>query len=153
MSASSPRWALLPLRLFLGFTMLYAALHKLTDPTFFDPESPTSVQAELERAASGRPLSPIVEVLLGQPTLAGWGIALGELAVGISLLLGLWTRVGAVGGALLSLSFLLTVSWGTTPYFYNPDIAYLVAFITLALAGDGGMWSISAWLSGRRSRG
>ena len=36
-----------------------------------------------------------------------WAFALGELAVGIGLLLGLWTRVACVGGLLLMTTILL----------------------------------------------
>ena len=38
------------------------------------------------------------------PEIARWLIALGELAVGIGLLLGLWTRVACAGGVVLMLA-------------------------------------------------
>jgi len=56
---------------------------------------------------------------------------------------------------LLALSFFLTVSWTTRPYFFGPDIVFLFAFTPLAIAGDGGVMSWGAALrrSTRRSAG
>jgi DoxX len=33
-------WALVPLRLFLGITFVYAGIQKLTDPQYSNPEAP-----------------------------------------------------------------------------------------------------------------
>jgi thiosulfate dehydrogenase [quinone] large subunit len=76
-------------------------------------------------------------------------------AAGAGTLLGLWSRAAAVGGALLSLGFLLTVSWHSHPYYYGPDIVFLFAWIPLALAGDGGVLSVQAAIAreARRSFG
>ena len=137
-------WALLPLRLFLGFTFLYAGLLKLTDANYLDPKSSSSVQAQMLNAIRHSPISWFVSHAFEHATLFGLAIAIGEVAAGLSLLLGLWTRLGALGGLLLSLSFFLTVSFSTSPYFYGPDIVFLFACIPLLLAGDGGVWSLGA---------
>ena len=42
--SGNPAAALLPLRLFLGATFLYAGLDKLLDPAFLDAAAPTSLQ-------------------------------------------------------------------------------------------------------------
>jgi thiosulfate dehydrogenase [quinone] large subunit len=49
-------------------------------------------------------------VIPGAPAVA-WIIALGEVAIGIGLLLGLWTRVASYGGAVLVLAILLGQSY------------------------------------------
>ncbi|HKD17996.1 MAG TPA: DoxX family protein, partial [Thermoanaerobaculia bacterium] len=46
-------------------------------------------------------------VVVPRPNLFAWIIALGELAVGVGLILGLLTRIAAGGGALLMLSIAL----------------------------------------------
>jgi thiosulfate dehydrogenase [quinone] large subunit len=69
-----------------------------------------------------------------------------EVAIGIGALTGLAFRVAAVGGALLSLLFFLTVSWGTRPYYLGPDLPYAVGWLTLALAGHGGRL-VPHWLA------
>ena len=145
-------WALLPLRLFLGFTLLYAGLLKLTDPNYFDATSSSSVQAQMLLAIKRSPISLLISQAAEHATLSGLVIAVGEVAVGISVLLGLWSRLGALGGFLLSLSFFLTVSWGTSPYFFGPDIVFMAAFVPLMLAGDGGVWSVGALIRARTMR-
>ena len=62
-------------------------------------------------------------------------IALGELSVGLATLFGLWVRLTAVGGLLLSLTFFLTVSWNTTPYYYGSDIVFVFAWTVPLIAG------------------
>ncbi|MCU1369810.1 MAG: Rieske (2Fe-2S) domain protein [Ilumatobacteraceae bacterium] len=68
--------------------------------------------------------------------------------MGIGTLLGLWTRAAALGGMALSLTFLLVVSWHTTPYYLGPDIVFLAAFTPLALAPPS-RWSVDAAVSRR----
>ena len=77
----------------------------------------------------------LVDLALKNPHGFGYAIAFGEIAVGIGTLVGLLARVAALGGALISLSLWLTVSWSTTPYYYGNDLAYLMAWLPLVLAG------------------
>jgi thiosulfate dehydrogenase [quinone] large subunit len=46
-------------------------------------------------------------VVIPKGAAVAWLVALGELAVGLGLLVGLWTRLASCGGALLVFSFLL----------------------------------------------
>lgn len=137
-----PGWVLLPLRLFLGVTYVYAGILKLTDPSFLDPSSPSSVHAQMLRAASTSPIGPLVTLSAHAWPLTGLAIAFGELAVGVAVLLGLWTRLAAVGGFVLATSFFLTVSWTTRPYFFGSDIVFMLAWTPLVLAGDGGVLTV-----------
>ena len=50
-------------------------------------------------------------VVLPRAGVFGWLVAAGELAVGTGLLIGLWTRAAAAGGAFLMLSILLAQSY------------------------------------------
>jgi len=52
---------------------------------------------------------------------------------------GLAYRLAAAAGASISFLFWLTASWGTAPYFYGPDLPYAAGWLTLALAGHGGL--------------
>lgn len=137
---------LLPLRLFLGVTFVYAGIYKLSDPHYLDAASPLSVHAQMAAAAKLSPIGGLVSFTAGHATLFGLLIAFGELAVGLGTLLGLWTRVAAVGGMALSLSFFLTASWGTTPYFLGPDIGVFFAWSAILLGGDGAVFSLQAGL-------
>lgn len=139
-------WVLLPLRAFLGATFLYAGASKLLDPTYLDAASPLSVHAQMLRSAVTSPIGGLVSVAAGHAVLAGLVIAFGEIAVGLGTLLGLMTRLSAAGGLLLALNFFLTVSWTTHPYYVGADIGYVFAWTPLLIAGDGGVYSLSARL-------
>ena len=131
---------MLPLRLFLGATFLYAGLVKLLDPTFLDPSSPTSIVAQLQGFERASPLAPLIG-LIGVPFAVpiGLAMALAEIAIGLGALTGIAGRLVAVGGFGVSILFWLTASWSTTPYFYGPDLPYAAGWLTLALVGDGGI--------------
>jgi thiosulfate dehydrogenase [quinone] large subunit len=137
-----PGFVLLPLRLFLGVTFVYAGALKLTDPAYLDPGSPNSVRAQMLHAATTSPIGAIVTLSAHAWLLTGLAIAFGELAVGMGVLLGLWTRVAALGGLLLSFSFFLTVSFHTTPYFFGSDIVFVFAWTAILLGGDGGVLTL-----------
>src|SRR5215467_2122519 len=51
-----PGWVLLPLRLFLGITFVYAGLEKLTDPHYFDLGAAGSIGIQIQSFALGSPL-------------------------------------------------------------------------------------------------
>jgi thiosulfate dehydrogenase (quinone) large subunit len=142
-------WVLLPLRLFLGVTFVVAALQKLANPSFFDSSSPASVQAQMRAVAPTSPIGPLVELSLHAGWLVGLVIALGELAVGVGTLLGLRARLAAAGGMLLALSFFLTVSWTTSPYYYGADIVFFFAWTPFVAVGAAGVLSVDGFLSER----
>ncbi|WP_050514974.1 DoxX family protein [Streptomyces rimosus] len=145
------RYALLPLRIFLGVTFVYAGLDKLTDPAFFAASGSGSIGALMQQIRGTSAVPQLVDLALKDPASFGYAIAAGELAVGIGTLAGLFARVAALGGALISLSLWLTVSWSTEPYYYGNDLAYLMAWLPLVLAGAP-MLSVDAALAARRSR-
>jgi len=142
----TPIWALLPLRVFLGGTFLYAGLSKILDTHYLDHTSPLGVHAQMLHAATTSPIGPLVSFAAEHPTVFGLAIAFGEIAVGLGTLLGLFTRVAALGGFLLALSFFLTVSWTTRPYYFGADIVFAAAWTPLLVAGDAGLFSTTARL-------
>jgi thiosulfate dehydrogenase [quinone] large subunit len=145
-------WALLPLRLFLGVTFVYAALQKLANPNFFRSASPISIQAQLIASSHTSPLRAILIHLIQFAKPIGIVISFAELAIGLGVLLGLWTRIAAIGGAVLSLSLFLTVSFHASPYFTGADIVFLFAWLPFIIAGGGTRLSVDAWIANRTSR-
>jgi thiosulfate dehydrogenase [quinone] large subunit len=142
----SPAWALLPLRAFLGVTFLYAGLSKIFDPHYLDDASLLGVHAQMLHAAATSPIGALVSLSADHSTVTGLAIAFGEVAVGLGALLGLFTRLAALGGVVLALSFFLTVSWATRPYYYGADIGFAFAWSPLLIAGDAGVYSVTARL-------
>jgi thiosulfate dehydrogenase [quinone] large subunit len=140
-------WVILPLRLFLGVTFLYAGLQKLADPNFFRWSSPTSIHAQLVGATHSSPIHALVSHLVPLATTAGIVIAVGEVAIGVGVLVGLWVRVAAVAGMLLSLGLFLSVSFHSSPYFTGSDIVFLFAWTPLAVGGAGGGPALDTWLA------
>ncbi len=144
-----PGWLILPLRAFLGITFSYAGLQKLANPDYLDPAKPTSVVGQMRALQHASPIGPLLGLSVHAPTLVGLLIAFGELSVGLGTLAGLCTRVAAGGGALLALTFFLTVSWNTAPYYYGADIVFVFAWTVLLGFGAGGVLSLDAWLRNR----
>jgi len=137
---------MLPLRLFLGVTFVYAGLDKLWfDPTFLDSSAPTSLAAQLAGFAHTSPLAPLI-VVLGEPLAVPLGIliAIAEIAIGLGALTGLLARLCAWGGVALAALLWLTASWAVHPYYLGPDLPYLAGWLTLALVGDGGIGSLAS---------
>ncbi|WP_374775437.1 DoxX family membrane protein [Streptomyces sp. NBC_01310] len=129
------RHALLPLRIFLGVTFVYAGLDKLTDPAFLSASGEGSIGDMMRGVRDTSAVPALVDMSLNSPVGFAVAVAIGEILVGLGALAGLLTRVAAVGGALISLSLWLTVSWAVTPYYYGNDLIYLVAWTPLILAG------------------
>lgn len=146
-----PVYALLPLRVFLGVTFLYAGIDKLTTSGFFASSGAGSVGDMMRGVHDSAAIPALVDLALKSPAGFGYAIAFGELAVGIGTLLGVLGRVAAAGGALISLSLWLTVSWQSTPYYYGNDLAYLMAWLPLVLVGAP-VFSLDAlWARRRRA--
>ncbi|MZF89937.1 DoxX family membrane protein [Streptomyces sp. SID5643] len=146
---SAARYALLPLRIFLGVTFIYAGLDKLTDSAFMKDSGAGSIGDMMRAVRDSSAIPALVDLSLKSPAGFGYAIAFGELAVGIGTLLGLFARLAALGGALISLSLWLTVSWASDPYYYGNDLAYLMAWTPLILAGAP-LLSLDAALRSRR---
>jgi thiosulfate dehydrogenase (quinone) large subunit len=140
-------WALLPLRIFLGVTFTYAGLQKLANPNFFQAQSPISIQAQLIAASHTSPIHALLVHLIGQAKPIGIVIAFSEVAIGLGVLLGLWTRIAAIGGAILSLSLFLTISFHASPYFTGADIVFFFAWLPFIVAGGGTRLSLDAWIA------
>ncbi|MDX3579410.1 DoxX family protein [Streptomyces sp. FL07-04A] len=146
---TATRYALLPLRVFLGVTFIYAGLDKLTDNAFLKDSGAGSIGETMRAVRDSSAIPALVDMALKSPVGFGYAMAFGELAVGIGALLGILTRLAALGGALISLSLWLTVSWAAQPYYYGNDLPYMFCWVPLVLAGAS-VWSLDAWFRGRR---
>ncbi|MFI9826755.1 TQO small subunit DoxD [Streptomyces sp. NPDC051913] len=146
---TATHYALLPLRVFLGVTFIYAGLDKITDSAFMKDSGAGSIGDQMRNVKQSSAIPAMVDMALNNPVGFGYAIAFGELAVGLGTLLGLLARLAALGGALISLSLWLTMSWAAEPYYYGNDLAYLMAWLPLVLAGAPYL-SLDAMIRGRR---
>jgi thiosulfate dehydrogenase [quinone] large subunit len=140
-------YATLPLRFFLGITFVYAGLQKIADPGFLHPGASTYIGTQLQAFTTHSPIGFLIESLaLPAPQLAGIGVIVGELLIGIAVILGVATRWAAAAGAIVNFVFFLTASWTVQPYFLGSDSIYTVAWITLVLVGDQGLATAGPYL-------
>src|SRR5690348_18433219 len=114
---TATRYALLPLRVFLGVTFIYAGLDKLTNSAFLSDSGSGSIGELMRNVHDSAAIPALVDLALKSPVGFGYAIAFGELAVGIGTLLGVVARLEALGGALNSFSLSLTVAWSCVPTY------------------------------------
>jgi thiosulfate dehydrogenase [quinone] large subunit len=146
-AASSP---LLPIRLFVGWVMLRAALIKLADGWLDHPKLAVTLQTWLDE---NRPYAAFAGFIRSViiPHGQGWSqvVAIGELVVGAALLAGLLTRAAAFGGLLLSLAFLLARGDGIEA---NPTAPFVIMTATLMFSHSGRTLGLDAALADRVPR-
>ncbi|MDG9703025.1 DoxX family protein [Streptomyces sp. DH37] len=142
---------LLPLRIFLGFISVYAGMGKLCDPVYFDGGERGSLVGWLNSLRPWAAAEPLRDFAVAHPVGAGLSVAFLQIVVGVLTVMGLWQRVAAAFGALLSAVLILTVSWRTVPVYDAPDIIYLAAWSPLVIAGAP-YYSLDARLAGEAWR-
>ncbi len=129
----------LPVRIFLGFEWIEAGWHKLTGTGWID--GGTALLGYWQNAvkipeAPGRPpitfewYRTFLQFLIDNNahTWFAWLITLGELAVGIGLLLGILTGIAAFFGALMNMSFLLAGSASVNPIMFTFAVGLMLAW-------------------------
>ncbi|PGH49129.1 DoxX family protein [Streptomyces sp. Ru87] len=126
---------LLPLRVFLGFISVYAGMGKLCDPVYFDGTARGSMVTWLRSLEPWGAAAPLHDFALTHPVGSGLTVAFLQIVVGVLTVCGLWQRLAASIGALLSAALLMTVSWRSMAVYDTPDIIYLAAWSPLIIAG------------------
>lgn len=145
------RWLLTLVRVLCGSFWLYMAVRGVPK---LNPDWPESgILAWLEPAARGNPY-PWYQVFLEQVVLPNhrafaFLVAGGELAVGAALLVGLCTRLAALGGLLLIANLWLALNWMERGFWPWPAMYYLVgaALLLLLLTRAGRTLGLDALLA------
>jgi thiosulfate dehydrogenase (quinone) large subunit len=142
------RAALTLLRIYLGMVFLLSAWPKVKGD--FTP----SLLVFLERA--GQTAHPFYQdfmnrVLVPNTPILGGLVAWGELLVGMTLLLGLLTRLSAMVALLLSLNSMLAQgAWLWTPS--SPDAAFACIALALTIGAAGRTLGVDTFLARRWPR-
>lgn len=139
---------LLPLRVILGFLAIYAGMGKLCDPAYFDDGDRGSMVRWLNSLHPWSAAGPLRDFALAHPVATGLSVAFLQVVVGVLTVLGLWQRIAAAFGALLSAAVLVTVSWRTAATYDTTDIILLAAWSPLVIAGAP-VYSLDGRLAGR----
>jgi thiosulfate dehydrogenase (quinone) large subunit len=136
-------WLWLVVRVYVGYDFLTAGSHKLTTSAWTNGSGDGIMgfwKGALGTTPSGAPVitfdwyRAFIQFLVDTNS-AGWFsyvILFGELAVGIGLILGLFTGIAATGGLLMNMAFMLA---GTTST--NPVLAIMGVLLILAWKNAG----------------
>jgi len=136
-------WFWLIVRVYVGWQWLHAGLEKLHNPAWTGPQAGTAVRGFL--------MGALQKVGGAHPDVQGWYgafiqnfalhhtagfsyiVTTGEIAVGVALILGLFTGIAAFFGSFMNLNYLLA---GTVSI--NPILLLLQLFLILA-------WRVAGW--------
>lgn len=139
---SAPIWLLV--RLFLGYTWITSGWGKLTNPKWIDTGE--ALQAFWMNSLKMEPRPVItydwyrsfIQSLVDAQAWTWFGkvIAISELAVGLGLILGLFTGIAAIGGIMLNFNFMLAGSASTNPVMLVLEILLVIAW---KVAGHWGL--------------
>ena len=133
----------LPIRLFLGFEWLVAGWHKLTGTGWVDGGSallgywqnavkiPTQGSAPITFEWYRNFLQFLIDI--HAQSWFAWLVTLGEIAVGLGLLLGALTGVAAFFGATMNMSYMLAGSTSVNPVMFAFTIGIILA------------WKVAGW--------
>ena len=130
-------------RVFTGLVWLNSGLTKLTTPSF-------SIANPVGYFASKNPYPWYADFLrntvLANPDLFTRLVIAGEILVGLSLILGLFTNVGAFFGFFLSLNFFLAAGW-TSPSTYSLNLNMLLVQLMFIAAYGTKYLSADQWIA------
>ncbi|HXG43017.1 MAG TPA: DoxX family protein [Dehalococcoidia bacterium] len=132
-------WLWLVARVYLGYQWLEAGLHKVSDPAWMS--GGTALKSFWERAVQvpAPPARPpitydwyrdFLQFMLEREWYTWFAklVAVGELAVGIALLLGAFTAIAAGAGAFMNLNFMLAGSASTNPVLFTLSVLVILAW-------------------------
>ena len=141
----------LPIRVFVGVAFLDAGLHKFSDPGW--TQGGASLLAYWQRVAAipEAPARPsitydwyrdFINFLINghHENWFAWLVTLGEIAIGVGLILGVLTGIAAFFGAFMNMSFLLAGSASTNPVLFTFGIGLILAWKV------GGYYGLDRWL-------
>ena len=80
---------------------------------------------------------------LGLPAFIAWAVAIVETLGGAAVLLGIWTRVAAIGLVIVMIGAITTAKWGK-PFLGGYEFDFTLLMVNLALATMGpGRYALS----------
>jgi thiosulfate dehydrogenase (quinone) large subunit len=143
-------WLWLLLRLYVGYEWLSAGLGKWSSPAWTGDKAGTAitgfVNGALSKAGGEHPdvqgwyATFLSNVVL--PNARAWSylITLGEILVGIALILGLFTGIAAFFGSFMNMNYLLAGTVSTNPILFLLELFLILAWKT------AGWWGLDRWL-------
>jgi len=145
-------WIWLIVRVYLGYQWFDASLHKVTSPAWM--ETGAGLKGFLANAVvipTAAGAKPAITYDWYRDFLTGiinsgsyvWMaklVALGELAVGVGLIVGAFVGIAALFGAFMNMNFMLAGAASTNPVLFFLAVLLIVAWKT------AGYWGLDRWL-------
>ena len=150
MNERIPLATLVPLRIVCGLILVLEGWSKLQGDWLHGTPLALSLGKWLEGDKPYGFFLPVVRNAYAHPKVFGALVTIGELAVGISLLAGVLTRIGSALGALMLFSFAFGNGQGLVP----PGNAVLMGLICLVfvVAAPGRVLGVDVFLRGKLPR-
>ena len=143
-------YALAGLRILLGVLWLANLSWKL--PPDFGKDDPEGLLYNFQLAKEYAVVAPLRDIadslLIPHFTAFGWLVFLVELAAGVLLLLGLWTRIGAALGLLQAIAITLLVVRAPDEWVWTYVMFVAISAVVLATPA-GSRLSLDAWRARR----
>jgi len=124
------------LRVWLGYQWISAGYEKIINPLWVGSKAGVALtgflNGALEKTAGAHPsvqnwyASFIRDVALPNAKVFSYLVSFGEVLVGISLILGLFTVVGLLAGGFMNLNYMLAGTTSTNPQLYTVTFILLV---------------------------
>ncbi|MBR0551193.1 TQO small subunit DoxD [Stakelama marina] len=135
----------------MGFVFFMGGWRRFINvPAKHDITSPASLANKLVEAAPGSPIESWIHWILNSPFLTEWSIYLmstAEVVVGLSLMLGLFTRATAVGSAMLNVALMIIFGWMGYECLDEWTMAALGFAISVSVMIHGpSLYSVDNWL-------
>jgi len=139
-------------RIFTGIIWLLHGVPKLLNPNFAGPDGMAGMVQEAATHNTSAYGAFLTHVVLPNAALFAHLVAWGETLTGVSLLLGLFTRVGGFFGVFLPLNYwAMKMGWATTGGWSGLDMTTLaLSFVNLVLP-TGLALGLDGLIAARRS--
>jgi thiosulfate dehydrogenase [quinone] large subunit len=145
-----PLGVLVPLRILCGLILILEGWGKLQHGWLHGIALLDTLDGWVEAGKTYRFFLPVVQTARTHPKIFGTLVTMGELSIGLSMLLGVLTRLGAFLGVLLLFSFALGAGQGLAP----PGNALLMGalFVVFVVAPPGRVLGLDASFRSRFPR-